>query len=212
MQRILFHHGWANQRPSGHWMRITANSLRAQGHSVWYPQFPQPDKPVAADWQSLLVHEATQMDEVGALVNQSPKVIQNGSEKIAVAHSLGCINWLVAARAGKFVEPFDRLVFVAPPDPQLLEPVDGHLLDLADPEWLNAIQRNARSFTLIASDEDRWLPRGLEATYLQHWPKVDPVIVPGAQHFSQDDGWGEWTGLADWLAASAPSTTQLFKR
>lgn len=208
MQRILLHHGWKNSRPEGHWMRLVAGQLRSQGHAVWYPQFPNPDEPNAAEWQDLLVAESDQMDELLTALTDSPAL----NEKIAVTHSLGCINWLVAARAGKFAQPFDRLVFVAPPDPELLQPVDGAALNLNDPAWLEAIRANARQFTLIASDQDRWQPRGLRATYLHHWPEVEPIVITGAQHFSLDDGWGPWTGLAEWLTAAEPSPELLEKR
>ena len=208
MQRILLHHGWKNSRPAGHWMRLVAGQLRSQGHAVWYPQFPKPDEPNAAEWQDLLIAESSQMDELSPALTAVPEP----GEKIAVTHSLGCINWLVTARAGKFAVPFDRLVFVAPPDPNLLQPVDGAALDLSDPGWWDAIAENARHFTLIASDRDRWQPRGLQATYLNHWPKVEPVVITGAQHFSLDDGWGPWAGLAEWLMAFKPSTELLLVR
>lgn len=182
-------------------MRLTANALRTKGHAVWYPQFPNPTEPKPAEWQQLLVHESQQMDELAQL-----------GEKIAVTHSLGCINFLIAARDDKFDAPFDRVVFVAPPDPKLLQPIEGAVLDLTDPEWLAAIRRHTRSFTLISSDEDKWLPRGIQDTYIAHWPEVAPVIVPGAKHFSLDDGWGRWTGLADWLTASNPSPELLQQR
>lgn len=200
MQRVLFHHGWNNVRPKGHWMRLVANRLRAEGHAVWYPQFPNPTEPQPAQWQALLIDESAQMDEISV------------GEKIAVAHSLGCINFLFAARDDKFEVPFDRVVFVAPPDPQLLEPIEGAVIDLGDPAWLEGLRRNARKFTLIASDLDRWLPRGIHETYIAHWPEVSTVIVPGAKHFSLDDGWGEWTGLAHWLTASKPSPELLQQR
>lgn len=209
MQRVLLHHGWNNQRPVGHWMRLVANQLRLDRHAVWYPQFPNPTEPKAEEWQALLVNESTQMDELAQVA--SAKGVDLG-EKIAVTHSLGCINWLVAARSNRFDTPFDRLVFVAPPDPQLLQPVDGAVIDLTDPEWLAGIKRHARNFTLVTSDSDRWLPRGIEDTYLAHWPEVSPVIVPGAKHFSLDDGWGEWTGLAQWLSAPNQPLDLLLQR
>jgi predicted alpha/beta hydrolase family esterase len=170
---------------------------------VWYPQFPNPTEPKPAEWQQLLVHESQQMDELAAHA-QGGGTQPGGSplgEKIAVTHSLGCINFLIAARANKFDSPFDRVVFVAPPDPQLLQPIEGAVIDLADGEWFEALKRHTRSFTLIASDEDKWLPRGIHDTYIAHWPEVTPVIVPGAKHFSLDDGWGPWTGLANWLTS-----------
>lgn len=196
-------------RPAGHWMRLTATNLRALGHAVWYPQFPNPTEPQPAEWQQLLVDEAAQMDELGAALSLAGK---SGGEKIAVTHSLGCINFLVAARAGRFAEAFDRVVFVAPPDPQLLQPIEGAVIDLGDSAWYTALRESTKHFTLVSSEADHWLPRGIHETYISHWPDVSPVIVPGAKHFSLDDGWGEWTGLTDWLTTKSLASEVLQRR
>ena len=123
-----------------------------------------------------------------------------GGEKIAIAHSLGCMNWMLAAMTGQFQEPFDRVLFVAPPDPiktDEAEGIQGEPMDLNHPELFPAIRANTKSFTIVASDNDRWLPRGI-AIY-EEALRQSAVILPGAGHFSLDDGWGAWPGLLSWV-------------
>ena len=127
----------------------------------------------------------------------------SGGEKIAIAHSLGCMNWMLAAMMGRFETPFDRVLFVAPPDPiktSDAEGIKGEPMDLKHPELLPAIKRNAKSFTIIASDDDRWLPSGVQI--YEDALQQPAVVFPGAGHFSLDDGWGNWQGLLDWVESA----------
>ncbi|MEK9578846.1 MAG: alpha/beta fold hydrolase [Aquiluna sp.] len=187
MKKILFLHGWTNRRPEGHWMRLAATQLRQMGNQAWYPQFPSPETPDPAEWQDLLRQESNMMDEIPG-------------EKIAVAHSLGTINWLYGALSDLFTLPFDRVLLVAPPDPQMTsqaEGIQGEPMDLSNPAIAPKSRQWAKSITAIAGDNDRWLPRGAEI-----WREplqLEPIIVPGAGHFSIDDGWGEWSGLLSWI-------------
>ena len=172
-------------------MRLAASALRSQGHQVWYPQFPNPDRPDPQEWQDLLRQESNMMDEV------------KGGEKICVAHSLGTTNWLFGALGNIYAKPFDRVLLVAPPDPQMTAQADGiqgDPLDLSCPELPIQANRWARELTLIASDNDKWLPRSVsiyEAAVM-----VKPIIFRGAGHFSLDDGWGPWPGLLDWIESN----------
>jgi hypothetical protein len=193
MKRIIFLHGWTNRRPLGHWHRLAQNELRKKGYQVWYPQFPSPDTPEPAEWQELLIQENQMMDEFGE------------GEKIAIAHSLGCLNWLVAAMADS-ITPFDRVLFVSPPDTSLTdkaEGIKGDPLDLAHPAILPAIESKAGEFLMIAGDNDHWLPEGIQKTYGDVW-NMKPLVFPGAGHFSHEDGWGNWQGLIDWIDSNQP--------
>ena len=193
VKKVLLHHGYTNKRPEGHWLRLTAQTLRNRGHQVWYPQFPAPDNPVTADWQNLISQEAAMMDEV------------HGGEKIAIAHSLGCMNWLLAAKEGRFTTPFDRVLLVAPPDPDPIGQnpnIEGEPLGLNDPDLVHAAFEFAKSLTIIASDKDHWLPRGIGI--YEEALGLEAVILPGAGHFSLDDGFGPWQGLWNWVESADP--------
>jgi predicted alpha/beta hydrolase family esterase len=169
-------------------MRLSTSKLRSTGHQVLYPQVPDPDTPHPDKWQELLSQEANMLDEI------------QGGEKILVAHSLGTINFIYGCLDEIFNNPFDRVLLVAPPDPIQTgdtEGIQGEPLDLSNPLIAPMVQKFAKSLTVIASDNDRWLPRGVG---IYKAPLgVEPVIYPGAGHFSLDDGWGEWPGLIRWI-------------
>lgn len=199
MHKILFLHGWTNRRPEGHWMRLSAAELRSRGNQVWYPQFPDPDTPKPQEWQDLLRQESNMMDEVP------------GGNKICIAHSLGTINWLYGALGDIFNAPFDRVLLVAPPDPQMTSEtsgIEGDPMDLTNPLLEPQAKKWARSLEAIAGDNDRWLPRGVEI----YRPAlgIEPIVFEGAGHFSLDDGWGPWPGLIDWVESGDPK--QLLRR
>lgn len=169
-------------------MRLTAAELRNRGNQVWYPQFPSPETPDPVEWQALIEQESKMMDEV------------SGGEKIAIAHSLGCLNWMLAAMNSRLGEVFDRVLFVAPPDPirtSEAEGIKGEPMNLQHPELLPSIKRNSNQFEVLASDSDRWLPRGI-GIYEEVLEKK-ALVFPGAGHFSLDDGWGPWPGLWSWV-------------
>lgn len=169
-------------------MRLTTASLRSSGHQVLYPQFPNPDTPKPDEWQELLRQEANMLDEI------------QGEEKILIAHSLGTINFIYGCLDEIFNMPFDRVLLVAPPDPLQTgdtEGIEGEPLDLTNPLIKPLVHKYAKNLTVIASDNDHWLPRGV-GIYLAPLG-VEPVIYPGAGHFSLDDGWGEWPGLIKWI-------------
>lgn len=187
MKKILLLHGWTNRRPEGHWMRLAAAKLRSQGHQVWYPQFPSPETPDPLEWQELLRQESDMMDEVPG-------------EKICVAHSLGTTNWLFGALNDLFKNPFDRVLLVAPPDPEMTANADGitgEPLDLSNPLLAHQAKKWTEDLTVIASDNDKWLPRGI--SIYKPALQIEPVIFSGAGHFSLDDGWGSWAGLIKWI-------------
>jgi len=55
---------------------------------------------------------------------------------------------------------------------------------------------------VIASDDDQWLPRGV-GIYVPAL-NLEPLIFPGAGHFSLDQGWGHWAGLTKWVQTANP--------
>ena len=186
MAKVLILHGWTNRRQPGHWQRHLANVLRRQGHIVAYPQFPNPDQPKLGEWQELLVAELDILAEIDA------------GETIVIGHSLGCINWIQGASTGLITKPVDRVLLVAPADPWVLGEVEGLKVDLADPAVTAATHASTVSLTVLASEKDKWTPRGIHATFGEPLG-LTPVILEGAGHLSLDDGFGHWQGVIDWV-------------
>jgi predicted alpha/beta hydrolase family esterase len=186
MAKVLILHGWTNRRQPGHWQRHLANELRKQGHIVAYPQFPNTDQPKLAEWQELLVAELDILAEIEA------------GETIVIGHSLGCINWIQAAATGQIAKPVDRVLLVAPADPQVLGEVEGLRVDLADAAVVAATHASTASLHILASEKDKWAPRGIQATFGEPLG-LTPLILEGAGHLSLDDGFGYWQGVIDWV-------------
>ena len=186
MAKVLILHGWTNRRQQGHWQRHLATALREQGHIVAYPQFPNTDAPKLYEWQELLGAELDILAEV------------NAQETIVIGHSLGCVNWIQGAASGLISKPVDRVLLVAPADPRMLGEVEGLNVDLNNPEVAAATHASTASLTVLASDKDKWTPRGIQATFGEPLG-LEAVILPGAGHLSLDDGFGFWQGVIDWV-------------
>lgn len=186
MAKVLILHGWTNRRQQGHWQRHLATALREQGHIVAYPQFPNTDAPKLDEWQELLGAELDILAEV------------NAQETIVIGHSLGCVNWIQGAASGLISKPVDRVLLVAPADPRMLGEVEGLNVDLNNPEVAAATHASTASLTVLASDKDKWTPRGIQATFGEPLG-LEAVILPGAGHLSLDDGFGFWQGVIDWV-------------
>lgn len=184
MARLLINHGLGNLRWPDHWQRHLATAARKAGHVVVYPQFPSPEKPVTADWQTVLATEAQLLADVG----------DSAGELLFVGHSLGALNFLYAAHNGSLPVVFDRVLLVAPADPQLLPDLEIERLSLAGLD----VSAFAKSLQIVASDADQWLPRGVQATFGDPLG-VAPIVIPGAKHLSLNDGWGYWQGVIDWV-------------
>ena len=189
MARVVIGHGYTNTRPAEHWQHRAAVALRNAGHQVHYPQFPAPEAPIAADWQSLLIAESALAAELS----------QELGELVYIGHSLGSVNWLLAAGRGELPAVFDRVLLVAPADPALLTRIPGYDIALADPAFVANVHAATRSLVLLGSDSDPWSPNGIQHTF------GDPLglearIIDGAKHFSKDDGFGPWQGVIDWVA------------
>lgn len=188
MARVLIHHGLANRRLPNHWQRHLANELRQQGHSVSYPQFPNPEQPALDAWQHLLKAEAEMLVDAG----------ESLGELVFVGHSLGCLNFMWAAVHEELPTKFNRTLLVAPADPALLPDLEIGGLLLTDPGFADRIKRFAGHLTVVASDNDKWIPRGIGPTFGVPLA-VDPVVIEGGQHISLADGWGRWQGVIDWV-------------
>lgn len=186
MAKVLILHGWTNRRQQGHWQRHLATALREQGHIVAYPQFPNTDAPKLDEWQELLGAELDILAEVSA------------DETVVIGHSLGCVNWIQGAASGLISKPVDRVLLVAPADPRMLGEVEGLNVDLNNPEVAAATHASTASLTVLASDKDKWTPRGIQATFGEPLG-LEAVILPGAGHLSLDDGFGFWQGVIDWV-------------
>lgn len=202
MSFVLIHHGWTNTRQPDHWQRNLAHALRLQGHHVSYAQYPETQQPNFDDWSSLLVAELEHLVELRELSGD------RNADLILVAHSLGCVNIMKSALAG-LIRPelrANRTLLVAPASQEKLGAVPTFKFDIenrtARDELGAALVEAAGEVTLVASEDDVWLPKGIRAEYADPLG-LEPVIIEGGQHLSLQDGWGKWQGVIDWVNDSS---------
>ena len=195
MRGYLLIHGLENHRPDGHWMRILASRLRIHGHYVAYPQLPNPDFPEADAWLEVLGTEIDLMHEIGV------------TEVVVIAHSLGCVAWLKFISNQKSSVIVERVLLVAPADPELLYKAPS-FQDVFASDIKEIFKKHAKSVKVIAGDLDPWLPKGIDLTFGQPL-NIEPIIWPQAGHISMDEGFGNWDGVFYW--ALDPSNDLLIR-
>ncbi|MFM5905138.1 MAG: alpha/beta hydrolase [Micrococcales bacterium] len=201
MAYVLINHGWTNHRPQGHWQRLTAAALRAQGHTVAYPQYPSPDQPKFSEWSALLGAELELLAEA--------RVLAGGTgEFVVLAHSLGCVTWLKSAIDGLLPESIkpDRLLLVAPAANEMLDPIPDFKVDLKAPGAAEAARKSAGQITLVGSDRDVWTPQGVQHHFGEPLA-LEAVTIFGAKHLALGDGWGNWQGVVNWVNDASADLT-----
>jgi predicted alpha/beta hydrolase family esterase len=180
-RRFLVLHGWENHRPPGHWQWQLAETLRASGEQVLYPQFPDPDRPSLAAWQALLRAELAQLGT---------------GERVVVAHSLAVSLWLHAAPLLTAQERVDRVLLVAPASPDVLAAhpeVEEFSRVRFDPAAMASVAGTTR---LVSGDGDPYCPEGAGVAY--PGLTVDADRVPGGRHLDMDAGYGAWPSMVAW--------------
>ena len=175
MTTYLILHGFQNHRPAGHWQHWLAGELRARGHEVRYPQLPEPDAPVLADWLAALEEHGERPAE---------------GEFVVLAHSLSVLLWL---RAGARRPDADRVLLVAPPSPPVTASIPA-IAAFADGLDLTETGVRAR---LVYGDGDPYCPEGADVHYGTPLG-LDTDHVPGGAHLNPDSGYGEWASLLEW--------------
>ncbi|MEN9692639.1 MAG: hypothetical protein RLZZ330_283 [Actinomycetota bacterium] len=184
MQGYLLIHGLENHRPEGHWMRNLAMRLRKQGLYVAYPQLPNPDQPVAADWLEVLGTEIELMKDAGV------------DSLVVIAHSMGCVTWMMYSKQHEVPITVKRVLLVAPADPKMLKIAPTFQIPI-DEELKQKMNNACPNIFILASDKDPWIPEGVMKTFGEPL-EIKPVIWQGAGHISMDEGFGDWDGVVYW--------------
>jgi uncharacterized protein len=178
---FLIVHGWENRRPEGHWQRWLAGELTERGAVVRYPQFPEPDEPVLADWLALL------RDELGRL--------DPARDRVLVCHSLAVLLWWRAAGSLGDLQP-DRVLLVAPPAVEVLRQYAA-VRAFAPPGVGGLDDDLRRRVRMVASDDDPYFPGGAASLYADRLG-LDMDVVPGGAHLDLPAGYGSWPSVLAW--------------
>ncbi|MDT9691845.1 alpha/beta hydrolase [Streptomyces sp. P9(2023)] len=181
MATFLLLHGFQNHRPPGHWHHWLAGRLAERGHEVRYPQLPEPDAPVLADWLAALRAQLARP--------------AGGGEFVVVAHSLSVLLWLRAAAVDPDGLDVDRVLLVAPPSPAVTTSIP-EIAEFAEGLDLGAVRLKAPA-RLVYAAGDPYCPEGADVPYGTPLA-LDMDMIPGGAHLTPDSGYGEWPSVLAW--------------
>ncbi|MEU4272293.1 alpha/beta hydrolase [Streptomyces sp. NPDC026092] len=181
MATFLLLHGFQNHRLPGHWHHWLAGRLAERGHEVRYPQLPEPDAPVLAEWLDALRENLHRPGD--------------GGEFVVVAHSLSVVLWLRAAALDPEGLDVDRVLLVAPPSPAVTASIP-EIAAFAEGLDLGSVRLKAPA-RLVYAAADPYCPEGADVPYGIPLG-LDMDVVPGGAHLTPDSGYGEWPSLLQW--------------
>ncbi len=172
--RFLVLHGLGGSGP-GHWQTWLTERLRASGHDVRYPAFPDPDEPRLDAW----------LEALGA--ERAPE----GGE-VVLAHSLGCLLWL-HHRGDRGGARAQRALLVAPPGPSAARTTPPNAGFIPVPH------SGDEGVRWVSSDDDPYCPEGIKGLY------TGPSdVLEGAGHVNEEAGYGPWPLAERWALGRAP--------
>jgi predicted alpha/beta hydrolase family esterase len=143
---------------------------------VRYPDLPDPYDPKPDDWLAALQPELAALE----------------GERIVLCHSLGCLLWLLNARAGA-TKVADRVLLVAPP---CTDEVEAVVRFKADGVTAADVERAAGDTLMFWGDPDPYCPATAPAAFEGLFKHVKGF--PGGGHLNTDAGYGPWPEVEDW--------------
>ena len=192
---FLILHGWGGNKPA-HWQEHLAARLTEAGKTVVYPRMPIPATPNLEAWQACLAQTLQQIRE------DHP-----GAEVTVLAHSLGCINWIIYTAANHFEFPIaSRVLLVAPPYvvPEIppIDVPDGVTRFFPPPTVPDCLLAACPNTVLVASDNDDYATVDQSAG-LAKLLNVPMHVLAKAGHISPYYGYGEWPWVYAWCVGDA---------
>jgi uncharacterized protein len=147
---------------------------------VSYPDLPEPFDPQPDAWLAALQPELAALE----------------GERIVLCHSLGCLLWLLNARAGA-TDVADRVLLVAPPCTDEVEPVVRFRPDGATAA---DVERAAGSTLMLWGEPDPYCPETAAKAFAGLF--ADTRSFPGGGHLNTDAGYGPWPEVERWALGS----------
>lgn len=176
MANIFIVHGIYGS-PEENWFLWLKAELEQFGHTVWVPQFPNPDHPTLEKWTHALTPYQDKMT----------------SSTIVIGHSLGVPFLLSVIERNEVKAAFFVAGFASKIDNQFEEAMKTFTQRTFD--W-ERIRRNCKNFIVFHSDNDPYV-KYEKAEELARHLGVEINLVPGACHFNATAGYTEFEALLD---------------
>lgn len=178
---VLLVHGMTGSGP-WHWQQWLAGQLRDQGVEVDLPSFPEPDRPVLADWLPVL--------------RERLAAVPKEAELVVAAHSCGVALWLHhAATVAGSARRADRVLLVAPPPPDWQHPDAQDITSY--PTDAASLRRAAGITRLVVGTGDPYLSM-YRAHALAESLQVEMDVILDGEHLNTDAGYGPWPAVLSW--------------
>ncbi|WP_100487503.1 RBBP9/YdeN family alpha/beta hydrolase [Sporolactobacillus pectinivorans] len=190
MTSFLILHGFGGST-DGHWQEWLSKKLDENGFKVYFPQFPDWNRPQKSVWLSAL--------------NGTMEAISNDEKLIVIAHSLGCVLWLHYA-AQKTRRKVSRAVLVSPPasspGPEMLnvffpeaserkmEAEEAVQSFYPFPDNKKTLSSAADQTVIITSTTDPFLPGDSVFDYRAYGVPI--LLLPNKGHINVSSGFGPW--------------------
>ena len=179
---VLLVHGMTGSGP-WHWQQWLAGRLPEHDVRVDLPVLPDPDHPVLGDGLPAL--------------RRRLEAVPADAELVVVAHSCGVALWLHhAATIDAGMRRADRVLLVAPPDPEWNHPDVRGLTPY--PIDARSLRRAGGVTRLVAGTGDPFLPVH-SAHSLADALQVELDVIPDGEHLNTDAGYGPWPSMLRWV-------------
>ncbi|EQD87368.1 hypothetical protein A8924_1760 [Saccharopolyspora erythraea NRRL 2338] len=185
---VLLLHGMTGSGP-WHWQQWLAGRLSAQDVTVEMPALPDPDHPDRDEWLPVLRARLA--------------AVPADAELVVAAHSCGVALWLHhAVTIGGQTRRADRVLLVAPPDPQWQHPDAAGIVPY--PLDARALRKAGGVTRMVAGTGDPYLSMR-KAHRLAEALQIELDVIPDGEHLNTDAGYGPWPSMLSWaLYGSVP--------
>lgn len=195
MTSFLILHGFGGST-DGHWQEWLGKELKRKGKKVYFPQFPDWNRPQKDVWLAVL--------------KETLEAIPDHEKLVVVTHSLGCVLWFHYAALHE-KRKVSRAIIVSPPARRLIPgllrvffPGEPERETLAEealksfypvPEDESLLISAAERTLIVASSTDPFLPGDSILGYTVYGVPI--VLLPDMGHINVRSGYGPWPWILD---------------
>jgi len=170
-KRVYIIHGWEGS-PDSNWFPWLKNELESQNFEVLVPQMPNPVHPKLDEWLEKMQQTIDNLDQNTYLIG----------------HSLGVVTILRYLASLKLEQKIGGIVIVAGfPNSIGYDEIEHFTSQPLDYEKIKSI---ANKIIAIHSDNDQYVPLK-QGEILKEKLNAELIVIPGAKHFNEDDGYTE---------------------
>ena len=185
---VLLLHGKGGSGP-WHWQQWLASELPAYEVRVDIPALPGADQPALDLWLPALRRRLA--------------AVPASAELVVAAHACGVALWLHhAATIDGRARRADRVLLVAPPDPEWPDPEVGDLVPY--PRQPRSLRRAAGVTRLVVGTGDEHITMH-RVHALAEELQIELDVIPDGEHIDTEAGYGPWPSVLRWsLYGSVP--------